>query len=71
MEDIAADHVGFAVPHQELKAVHGLPNLLLVHHIPNEALVHILCREETPREQTQTFHSNFTDEQRGDTSGLD
>lgn len=71
MEDVSADHVGFAVPHQELKAVHSLLNLLLVQHVLNEALVHILCQEETPSEPTHKFHSNFTKEQRGDTSGLD
>lgn len=46
MEDVAADHVGLAVLHQELEAVRGLLNLLLVHHVPNEALVHILCQDE-------------------------
>lgn len=53
VEDVAADHVGFAVLHQELKAVRGLLHLLLMHHIANEALVHILCREGTSRESAQ------------------
>lgn len=53
MEDVATDHIGFAVLHQELKAVRGLLNLLLMQHVANEALVHILCREETPSEPTQ------------------
>lgn len=53
MEDVAPDHIGLAVLHQELKAVRGLLNLLLTHHVANEALVHILCQEETSSELTQ------------------
>lgn len=67
MEDIAADHVGFAVLHKELKAVRGLLNLLLMHHVPNEALVHILCREGTSNESTQKSKGSFVDERCGDT----
>lgn len=62
MEDVATDHVGFAVLHQELEAVQGLLNLLLMHHIPNEALVHILCQEGTSNEATQKSKGSFVDE---------
>lgn len=65
MEDVAADHVGFGVLHQELEAVRGLLNLLLVHHVPNEALVHILCQEGTASESTQESKGSFVDEQCG------
>lgn len=68
MKDVATDHVGFAVLHEELKAVHGLLNLLLVHHVPNEALVHILCRDKTSNEPTKKFNGSFIDEQCGEGS---
>lgn len=47
VEDVVADHVGFAVSDQELEVVHGFLNVLLAQHVADQTQVDVSWKKKS------------------------
>lgn len=62
VEDVVADHVGFAVSDQELEVVHGFLNVLLAQHVANQTQVDVSWKKKPFRGMFLiSFYLHFSD----------